>query len=111
MSLTKRWLDEMMEQGEIIYAYTDGMALDDGVLVDIECLGLSFESRPINRITSALFWQEQPKYPLTEAQRLGALSLILLLGYQEHIPSPATNLRTVSVIDFSPVFKLVPILI
>ena len=34
----------------------------------IESLGLSFESKPINRITSALFWQERPKYPLNEEQ-------------------------------------------
>jgi hypothetical protein len=68
MSLTKRWLDEMQEQGEIIFAYTDEMALDDGVLVDISSLGLSFESKPINRITGNLFWQERPKYPLSEDQ-------------------------------------------
>ena len=74
MSLTKRWLDELNEQ--VIYAYSDEMALDDGVLVDIEGLGLSFESKPINRITSALFWQEQPKYPLTEAQMLEELEKI-----------------------------------
>ncbi|MFL6276705.1 MAG: hypothetical protein ACJ74G_16070 [Blastocatellia bacterium] len=62
MSLT----DELNEQ--VIYAYTDDMALDDGVLVDISSLGLSFESKPINRITATLFWQERPKYALSEEQ-------------------------------------------
>jgi len=66
MSLTKRWLDEMQEQGEIIFAYTDEDALSDGVLMEISSLGLSFESKPINRITAALFWRERPKYPLNE---------------------------------------------
>ena len=66
MSLTKRWLDELNEQ--VIYAYTDDMALDDGMLVDISSLGLSFESKPINRITATLFWQERPKYPLNDEQ-------------------------------------------
>jgi len=68
MSLTKRWLDELMEQGEIIFAYTDDMALDDGMLVDISSLGLAFEGKPINRMTAALFWQEQKNYPLSDAQ-------------------------------------------
>src|ERR1044071_5645416 len=72
MSMTKRWLDELNEQGAIdmpiIYAYTDEMALDDGALVDISSLGLTFEQKPINRITAALFWQEQKKYPLSDAQ-------------------------------------------
>jgi hypothetical protein len=72
MSLTKRWLDELHE--EVIYAYTDEMALDDGVLVDISSLGLAFESKPINRITAALFWQEQKKYPLNEAQLIEQLA-------------------------------------
>jgi hypothetical protein len=47
--------------------YTDDMALDNGVLVDISSLGLAFESKPINRITAALFYQERPKYPLSKA--------------------------------------------
>ena len=69
MSLTKRWLDELQEQGEqVIYAYTDEMALADGVLVNIESLGLAFEGKPINRITATLFWQERPKYPLSDEQ-------------------------------------------
>ena len=70
MSLTKRWLDELEEQHAmpVIYAYTDEMALDDGALVNIESLHFTFESKPINRITAVLFWQEQPKYPLSEAQ-------------------------------------------
>jgi hypothetical protein len=72
MSLTKRWLDELNEQ--VIYAYTDDMALDDGALVDIESLGLTFGRKPINRITAALFWQEQKKYPLTEAQLIEQLA-------------------------------------
>ena len=40
MSLTKRWLDELTEQGEmpIIYAYGDSDALEDGVLIDIASL-------------------------------------------------------------------------
>ena len=62
MSLT----DELNEQ--VIYAYTDDMALDDGVLVDISSLGLAFEQKPINRITATLFWQERPKYPLNDEQ-------------------------------------------
>lgn len=66
MSLTKRWLDELNE--EVIYAYTDDMAIDDGVLVDISSLGLAFESKPINRITGNLFWQERLRYPLNDAQ-------------------------------------------
>src|SRR5438477_8437807 len=59
-------LDELSEQ--VIYAYTDDMALDDGVLVDISSLGLSFKSKPINRITATLFWQERPKYLLNDEQ-------------------------------------------
>ena len=54
--------------GEVIFAYTDADALNDGVLVDITSLRLAFEGKPINRITGNLFWQEQPKYPLSEAQ-------------------------------------------
>jgi hypothetical protein len=54
--------------GEVIFAYTDADALNDGVLVDISSLGLAFESKPINRITGNLFWQMQPDYPLSEAQ-------------------------------------------
>jgi hypothetical protein len=72
MSLTKRWLDELNEQ--VIYAYTDEMALDDGVLVNIESLNLTFENKPINRITCALFWQEQKKYPLNEQQLIEQLA-------------------------------------
>src|ERR1044071_1511175 len=52
--------------GEVIFAYTDADALNDGVLVDISSLGLAFESKPINRITGNLFWQMQPDYPLSE---------------------------------------------
>jgi hypothetical protein len=76
MSLTKRWLDELTEQGEmpIIYAYSDRDALEDGVLIDIASLGLTFEGAPINRITATLFWQEQKKYPLTEAQKIEQLA-------------------------------------
>jgi hypothetical protein len=78
MSLTKRWLDELTEQGAIempiIYAYGDRDALEDGVLIDIASLGLTFEGAPINRITAALFWQEQKNYPLTEAQLIEQLA-------------------------------------
>jgi len=76
MSLTKRWLDELTEQGEmlVIYAYGDSDALEDGMLIDIASLGLTFEGAPINRITAALFWQEQKKYPLTEAQKIEQLA-------------------------------------
>src|SRR5436853_419257 len=54
MSLTKRWLDELEEQHAmpVIYAYTDEMAIDDGALVNIESMGLTFEQKPINRITA-----------------------------------------------------------
>lgn len=76
MSLTKRWIDEIEEQTgmPIIFAYTDSMALDDGALVNIESLHLTFESKPINRITSALFWQEQKNYPLSETQLIEQLA-------------------------------------
>lgn len=76
MSLTKRWIDEIEEQTDmpVIFAYTDSMALDDGALVDITSLNLTFERKPINRITSALFWQEQKNYPLTEAQMIEQLA-------------------------------------
>jgi hypothetical protein len=76
MSLTKPWLDELTEQGEmpIIYAYSDSDALEDGVLIYIASLELTFEGAPINRITAALFWQEQKKYPLTEAQLIEQLA-------------------------------------
>src|SRR4051812_15344419 len=76
MSLTKRWLDEIEEQTgmPVIFAYTDENALDDGTLVDLSSLNLTFENKPINRITSALFWQEQPKYPLSEAQLIEQLA-------------------------------------
>jgi hypothetical protein len=76
MSLTKRWLDEMEAQTAmpIIYAYTNEMAVDDGVLVDISSLNLTFESKPINRITSNLFWQEQKKYPLSDEQLTAQLA-------------------------------------
>ena len=53
--------------GEVIYAYTDQMAIDDGVLVDISSLNLGFEGKPINRITATLFWELKPNYPLSEA--------------------------------------------
>ena len=54
--------------GDVIFAYTDEMALDDGVLVDIESLGLTFEGKPIKQITATLFWQERLKYPLSDEQ-------------------------------------------
>ena len=70
MSLTKRWIDEIEEQTgmPIIFAYGDKDALEDGALIDIASLNLTFENKQINRITSALFWQEQKKYPLSEQQ-------------------------------------------
>ena len=54
--------------GDVIFAYTDEMALAEGVLVNIESLSLTFEGKPINRITATLFWQERPKYPLNDEQ-------------------------------------------
>jgi hypothetical protein len=51
--------------GEVIYAYTDQMALDDGVLIDISSLSLVFEGKPINRITATLYWDMQPYYPIS----------------------------------------------
>ena len=50
--------------GDVIFAYTDADALNDGVLVDISSLGLAFESKSINRTTGNLFWQMQPDYPI-----------------------------------------------
>lgn len=68
MSLTKRWLDELTEHSEIempvIQAYGGRDALEDGMLIDIESLRLTFAGAPIDRITAALFWQEQKSYPL-----------------------------------------------
>jgi hypothetical protein len=51
---------------DVIYAYTDQMALDDGVLIDISSLGLVFEGKPVNRMTATLFWELKPLYPLSE---------------------------------------------
>jgi hypothetical protein len=76
MSLTQRWIDEIEGQTgmPIIFAYTDRDALDDGALVDIASLNLTFEDKPINRITAALFWQEQKKYPLPAEQLTAQLA-------------------------------------
>ena len=40
--------------GDPIDVYTDAQALDDGVLVDLAPMGLSFRGRPVNRITGGL---------------------------------------------------------
>ena len=54
--------------GEPISVYTDSDALLDGTLVDISPLKLTFESKPVNRITGNLFWAVQPDYPLSDEQ-------------------------------------------
>ena len=54
--------------GEPISIYTDADALSDGTLVDISPLNLTFESRPVNRITGNLFWAVQPDYKLNDEQ-------------------------------------------
>ncbi len=41
--------------GDPIDVYTDAQALDDGVLVDLAPMGLSFRGRIVNRVTGGLF--------------------------------------------------------
>jgi len=41
--------------GEVISVYTDADALEDGVLVDISALNVSFRGMPINRMTGHLW--------------------------------------------------------
>ena len=41
--------------GEVIYAYTDKDAIEDGVVVDISNLHLSFKEKPLNRMTRTLW--------------------------------------------------------
>jgi type I site-specific restriction endonuclease len=54
--------------GEPISVYTDADAINDGTLVDITSLNLSFESKPINRMTGNLFWAKRPDYPMNDEQ-------------------------------------------
>ena len=54
--------------GEPISVYTDADAINDGTLVDITSLNLSFESKPINRMTGNLFWSKRPDYPMNDEQ-------------------------------------------
>ena len=54
--------------GEPISIYTDADAINDGTLVDISSLNLSFESKPINRMTANLFWSLRPSYPMNDEQ-------------------------------------------
>ena len=56
--------------GEPISIYTDADALSDGTLVDISSLNLTFESRPVNRMTATVFWGTQPRYPLGTEQTI-----------------------------------------
>ena len=56
--------------GEPISVYTDQDALSDGTLVDITSLNLTFESKPVNRMTGNLFWSKQPDYPLSTEQTI-----------------------------------------
>ena len=46
--------------GEVISVYTDADALEDGVLVDISELRVSFRGMPINRMTQALWSDFEP---------------------------------------------------
>jgi hypothetical protein len=41
--------------GDVISVYTDADALEDGVLVDISALNVSFRGMPINRMTGHLW--------------------------------------------------------
>jgi type I site-specific restriction endonuclease len=54
--------------GEPISVYTDADAINDGTLVDITSLNLTFEDKPINRMTGNLFWSKRPDYPMNDEQ-------------------------------------------
>jgi hypothetical protein len=55
-------MDGLFGPDDVVYAYTDAMALEDGVLLDLPALGveLRFRGRPVDRITCALFEALQP---------------------------------------------------
>ena len=65
--------------GDPIDKYTDGDALDDGVIVDISAFGLSFRELPINRITSNLLHDlglaDQSQLPLLITGKLPSAHL------------------------------------
>jgi type I site-specific restriction endonuclease len=46
--------------GVPIYSYTDKDALDDGVLVDLTALKITFRGKPVNRMTRTLWEEFQP---------------------------------------------------
>jgi hypothetical protein len=54
--------------GDTIFAYTDADALRDGELVDISSLNLTFEHKPVNRMTANLFWAKRPHYLMNDEQ-------------------------------------------
>ena len=56
--------------GEPISIYTDADALSDGVLVDISSLNLTFESKPVNRITVTLFITMEQQYPTADGSAI-----------------------------------------
>lgn len=57
-------MDFMSEPfGEVISIYSDQDAINDGVLIDIASFGLTFEGKPINRMTVALFDTFEKQYP------------------------------------------------
>jgi hypothetical protein len=45
----------VLKPEDVIYAYTDSNALEDGVLADVSALGLKTPNgRPVNRITASI---------------------------------------------------------
>jgi len=46
--------------GPVISRYTDGQAVDDGILVDIASWALTFRDKPVNRITRTVWSEIEP---------------------------------------------------
>ncbi|HSE98687.1 MAG TPA: hypothetical protein VLD57_10525 [Blastocatellia bacterium] len=63
--------------GEPISVYSDAQAIEDGVLVDVSSLNVSFARMPINRMTKHLWAEFEPLFTTNGAMDLGALAKAL----------------------------------
>jgi hypothetical protein len=45
-----------------VFSYTDAQALEDGVLVDVSPLSISFAGKPVNRVTASVWYTLETAY-------------------------------------------------
>ena len=63
--------------GEPISVYSDAQAIEDGVLVDVSSLNVSFGEMPINRMTKHLWAEFEPLFTTNGRLNLEALAKAL----------------------------------